>query len=221
MPRNCCALAESRQEAERWDRWFLRPPSNTPWRSAIIRSDAGQRRLGGSRDSQVSEEVTVAMPLLPERDCIGNGIAVAHAHGFDRHGVPHDVSQSAHRGERFADLVPVAVQRQIFRQSHAREASRIRRDLAAILNIDSDTPTGWDRFLQRDNRFREGAGMVDVGGVGFTQPLQLALRLGETVAVERDRRRCQCRSIPATTKSGATYSSAGPSNRYVGPDGHR
>ncbi len=78
------------------------------------------------------------MTLFPNGDGIEHGIAIAHVHRFDGHGIPSDVSQATHGGKRVADLVPIVARADIGGSPHASEARRVRRDGATVLHIQRD-----------------------------------------------------------------------------------
>ena len=122
-------------------------------------------------DHERSVELAAVVPLLPARDGVEDGVAVAQAHGFDGHGIPGDIAESAHRGEGIADLVPIVARRHVGGSADARQARRIRRDGPTVLHIERDRGRRGNFFRQRDDRLRKAAGVIDVGGVVVAEPL--------------------------------------------------
>ncbi len=117
--------------------------------------------------------------MLPGGDSIEDCIAVAQAHRFDRYRIPDNVAQAANRGERVADLVPVIARRHIVGSAHAGEPRGIGHDGSTVLDIECDRSGGRQRLRQGNNRLRQAAGVVDVGGVIVAEPLQ-------RLAIQRD-----------------------------------
>ena len=80
-----------------------------------------QRLLAIARfDRERSVELAAVVPMLPARNGIEDGVAVAQAHGFDCHGIPGDIAQSPHGGEGIADFVPIVARSHVGGSAHAR-----------------------------------------------------------------------------------------------------
>ena len=122
-----------------------------------------QGRLGiAGVDGEVDVELAAIVPMLPARNGIEHGIAVAQAHGLDRHRIPGYIAEPAHGGERVANLVPVVSHCYISGYADARQAGGVLRDGAAVLHAEGDGCCGRNLFRQGNDGFRQATSVVNV-----------------------------------------------------------
>src|SRR5271157_4810504 len=87
--------------------FFAEFASFTATRARGVNGDARRRQRGRFSYDQVCGEFATVVPILPSRNRIEHGVAVAQAHCLDRHWIPDHIAKPADSRERFADLVPV------------------------------------------------------------------------------------------------------------------
>src|SRR5208337_5679682 len=75
-------------------------------RASDVNGDAKRRQRGGFSYDQVCGEFAAVVPMLPSRNRIEHGVAVAQAHCLNRHRIPDHIAEPADSRERVADLVP-------------------------------------------------------------------------------------------------------------------